>query len=112
MSRWPGRVALRVWASPHPGDTAFVGAVAAAVPDHAHYRSPNDIVPKVPLALGYEHLPNTISVGPTTDKVEIKSDWGCSHHLLSYISLLAPELYQSIASAQDQPDLSCVIPLS
>ncbi len=108
-SAFPDRTKLRVWASPHTGDSAFVGAVAAAVPDHVHYRNPNDIVPKVPVALGYEHLPNTISVGPSTDHCEIKSDWGCSHHLVSYLALTAPELLDSALMPQNLQYLSCVV---
>lgn len=108
-SALPGRLALRVWASPHPGDSAFCAAVGAAIPDHAHYRNPNDIVPKVPIALDYAHLPHTLIVGPATDQLAIKSDWGCSHHLLSYIALTAPEILPEAASPQNEPYLSCIV---
>lgn len=103
-----GRQALRVWASPHPGDSAFVGAVAAAIPDHVHYRNPDDMVPRVPIALGYEHLPNTIHIGPSTDRVTVESSWGASHHLLSYLALMVPDQYESFASDRDRPYLSCI----
>lgn len=107
-SALPGRVSLRVWASPHPGNTEFVGAVATAVPDHIHLRNPNDIVPKVPVALGYEHLPNTVSIGPTTDRVRIADELGASHHLLSYIALMAPDLLMEACSSQDQAYLNYI----
>ena len=105
----PGRVSLRVFASPRTGNAELVGAVAAAVPDHRHWRNPNDIVPRVPIALGYEHLPNTVDIGPSTGTVEIKSDWGSSHHLLCYIALLDDNLLGSATAAQDVPYLSSII---
>jgi triacylglycerol lipase len=108
-SALPGRVALRVWASPHPGDSTFMGAVATAIPDHAHYRNPNDIVPRVPIAFGYEHLPNTISLSPETETVSVRNTYGCSHHLLSYLALQVPDLYASLASAQDETLMGCII---
>lgn len=108
-SALPGRVSLRIWASPHSGDSGFCAAVAAALPDHAHYRNFNDFVPRVPIALGYAHIPNTVLVGPITDKIEVKNDWGHSHHLISYIALMAPDLYESAASARDQPYLDGII---
>jgi triacylglycerol lipase len=104
----PGRVSLRVFASPHPGNSEFAQAVAAVVPNHRHWRNPNDVVPDVPIALGYVHLPNTIMIGPSTDALQIDSDWGCSHHLLSYLALLDSAIYESIASGQDQPYLYCI----
>ena len=105
----PGRVSLRVFASPHPGNSTFTAAVAAAIPDHAHYRNVNDVVPKVPISLGYAHLPNTIDLEPQTDTLEIKDTWGCSHHLLSYIALMAPEVLAEAYSPQNQPYLSCIV---
>jgi pimeloyl-ACP methyl ester carboxylesterase len=80
----PGLVSLRIWASPHTGNGQFVASVAQQVPDHVHYRNVNDIVPRVPIMLGYTHLPNTVNLAASTDELEIKPDWACSHHLLSY----------------------------
>lgn len=108
-SALPGRVALRVWASPHPGDVAFMAAVAATVPNHAHYLNPNDIVPKVPVCFGYTHLANTIPIGPENERVSIKSDWGCSHHLTSYLALMDASSLVEAASPQNEPYLSCIV---
>lgn len=105
----PGRVVLRVFASPHPGNSVFTEAVAAVIPDHVHYRNVRDVVPKVPLSLGYSHLANTIDLQPFREELEIKCDWGCSHHLLSYIGLIAPEILQEAIAAQDHPYLSCIV---
>lgn len=104
-----GCVSLRVFASPHPGNTIFTEAVAAAVPDHRHWRNINDIVPRVPVYLGYAHLPNTIDLQPVTDALEIKDNWGCSHHLLSYIALMAPEFLPEANSPQNKPYLPCIV---
>lgn len=105
----PGRITLRVWASPHAGDSEFVRAVATAIPDHIHYRNPKDIVPKVPIALGYEHLPKTVDLGPSTETLEIKSDFGCSHHLLSYIALMDESALDAATADIDKPCLQCII---
>jgi hypothetical protein len=105
----PGQVSLRAIASPHPGNAEFIGAVAAAVPDHCHWRNVNDVVPKVPVALGYEHLPNTVILQPRTSALEIKSDWGCSHHLLSYIALMDDSALAAATSHADLPYLGCII---
>lgn len=105
----PGRVALRVFASPHPGNSIFTLAVGAVVPDHVHYRNPRDIVPRVPISLGYAHLPNTVDLQPVIGALEIKDSWSCSHHLLSYIALLDPSALAEAASAQNQPYLPCIV---
>lgn len=105
----PGRVSLRVFASPHPGNLIFTQAVGAVVPDHIHYRNVNDVVSRVPVSLGYAHLPNTIDLQPTTDQWEIKNTWGCSHHLLSYITLLDATALAEAAAPQNQPYLSCIV---
>lgn len=104
-----GRVSLRVFASPHPGNSVFTQAVAAVVPDHAHYKNPHDIVPSVPISLGYAHLPNTIELAPATDALEIEDTWGCSHHLLSYIALLDATALSEAYSPQNQPYLPCIV---
>jgi hypothetical protein len=96
-------------ASPHPGNSEFVGAVAVAIPDHLHLKNPEDIVPKVPISLGYEHLPNTIDIGPANDELQIEANLGCSHHLLSYISLMDDEAFKAAASPQNAPYLTCIV---
>jgi triacylglycerol lipase len=105
----PGNVSLRVFASPHPGNSTFTEAVAAVIPDHAHYRQVNDKVPEVPIALGYAQLPNTIVLQPSTDVLEIQNTWDCAHHLLSYIGLIDPSALAEAYSPQNQPYLSCLV---
>lgn len=103
----PDRVFLRVFASPHPGDSAFMQAVAAAVPGHVHYAGIADIVPKVPLGLGYAHLPNTVELAPFNLAVRIRMNVGCLHHALSYASLLDPGILD--AAPEDRPFASCIL---
>lgn len=105
----PGRVALRIWASPHPGNSRFTTTAGALIPDHVHYRNVNDIVPNVPIALDYRHLPNTINMQPVSGGVEIKKNWGCSHHLLSYIALMDHEAMLAADSPMNQPYLGCIV---
>jgi triacylglycerol lipase len=104
----PGKVALRVFASPHPGDETFVNAVARSIPDHIHYANTADLVPKVPVGLGYARLPNTVELAPATDKVLIKMSLGCLHHALSYAALLDPTVLDEYVSQADQPYLKCI----
>jgi hypothetical protein len=104
-----GQVSLRIWASPHPGNAEFVGAVAAAIPDHWHVKNPSDIVPKVPISLGYEHLPNTVDLGPANDELQIEVNLGCSHHILSYIALMDDDAFKAAASPQNTPYLTCIV---
>lgn len=103
----PGRVALRVFASPHPGDSAFSAAVAAAIPDHAHYANVADVVPRVPIGLGYARLPNTVELAPFNLAVRIRMNVGCLHHALSYASLLDDRVLDS--APQDSPYVSCIL---
>lgn len=103
----PGRVALRVFASPHPGDSAFSQAVAAAVPDHAHYAGVADIVTKAPLGFGYAHLPNTVELAPFNLSIRIRMNVGCLHHALSYSCLLDPTVLD--AAPEDRPYTACIL---
>lgn len=103
----PGRVALRVFASPHPGDSVFTQAVAATVPDHAHYANVADVVPRVPIGLGYSRLPNTVELAPFNLAVRIRMNVGCLHHALSYASLLDSDVRDT--ALQDQSYTSCIL---
>ena len=105
----PGNVSLRVFASPHPGNSTFTEAVAAVILDHVNYRQVNDKVPDVPIALGYAQLPNTIVLQPMTATVEIENTWDCSHHHLGYIALMDPTALPAAYSPQNQRYLSCIV---
>lgn len=106
----PGQVSLRVFASPHPGDIEFAHAVAAAVPDHVHYRNVVDIVPRVPAGLGYAHLPNTADLSPTTAALHIRMSLGCLHHAICYAALLDPAILNVGIPEEDQTYLKCIYP--
>jgi triacylglycerol lipase len=104
----PDQVSLRIFASPHPGDITFTDAVAAAVPDHVHYRNVADLVPRVPLGLGYAHLPNTVDLSPTHDALHIRMNLGCLHHAICYAALLDPSVLQESIPAQDRSCRACI----
>jgi hypothetical protein len=108
------RVALRVFASPHPGDAEFVAAVAAAVPDHVHYANVLDLVPRVPLGFGYAALPNTVEISPHTAGVRIKFGPQCLHHLVCYLALIDPDGdgFTHLIEPVDQQNAACIVRVS
>lgn len=104
----PRRVALRAFASPHPGDAAFSRAVAAAIPDHQHYANTADLVPHVPLGLGYCHLPNTQLLRPVSPFGKIRLNLLCLHHAFCYSFLLDPHIVSAPVPVREQPYRSCI----
>lgn len=107
------RVALRVFASPHPGDGDFVTGVAAAVPDHVHYANTLDIVRRVPVGFGYSQLPNTVEVPPRAQLVRIKIGSACLHHLICYLALIDPSSADSAAETPiDAQNAACIVRLN
>lgn len=107
-----GRVALRVFASPHPGDQELMTAVATAVPDHRHWANVLDVVPKVPFGFSYAHLPNTIEIEPRSALIKIKFSPGCLHHIQCYLGLIDPDSLISMTCPVDQQNEACIVYLS
>lgn len=103
-----GRVTLRVFASPRPGNADFTAAVAEAVPDHVHYANVLDLVPRVPFGFGYAPLPNTVTLLPHTGFVRIKFGPACLHHLVGYLALIDPD-YVAPEMPVDQNDVACIV---
>jgi pimeloyl-ACP methyl ester carboxylesterase len=85
----PGaRVSAILFASPHTGDQAFVTLFDKTV---SHYRLFNyilDIVPRVPMGLGYQPLPQRTVLQPSTAEAVIRMDVGCNHHVICYCAML------------------------
>lgn len=101
------RVRARLFASPHPGDAAFVAAFDSTLADYVSYAYELDVVPRVPFGFGYCHLPKTAWLNPKNVEARIKFDLGCHHSMVSYVSMLDYAAYTS-AWALDPSSRSCV----
>lgn len=87
-----GHVAGRFFASPHPGDAAFAHLFDTTVADYQAYAYILDIVPHLPVGLGFCSLPKLRVLTPSTSQARIKFSVGCFHHLLSYLAELQYDL--------------------
>jgi triacylglycerol lipase len=82
------RVSGRYFASPRPGDGAFVRQFHNAVADYQAYAYELDLVPRVPLGLGYSPVLNLNTIAPDTAQARIKWGFPCFHHIFSYCAML------------------------
>ena len=82
-------------ASPHPGNGDFAKGFAARVTDYESYAYAEDLVPKLPVALGYEPLPK-LTVIPSNSRV--KNTIACCHHAGTYAWLLGGALAPQAAT--------------
>jgi hypothetical protein len=102
------RVRARLFASPHPGNAAFVTAFDSTVADYVAYAYDLDVVPRVPIGFGYSCLPKTNWLSPHTVNTRIKFSVECHHSMVSYIAMLDPARTKE-AIALDQACAECVI---
>lgn len=88
----PGRLGSRVsaclFASPKTGDGAFVGAFDKSVADYRLFNYILDVVPRVPMELGYATLPRATVLQPATSEASIRLNPFCNHHVVSYCAML------------------------
>jgi triacylglycerol lipase len=82
------RVSACLFASPHPGDQAFVTLFDQTIPDYRLFNYILDIVPRVPPGLGYAALPRRTVIRPSTAEAAIRFDIGCNHHVICYCAML------------------------
>lgn len=104
------QVNLRVYASPRPGNAAYVGFAARALAGHhAGFHLEDDIVPDTPLfdplqLQAYHALPDITPL----DADLIESGVTCRHHLLSYIAALDRTTWeQARRDPHFTPDADC-----
>jgi triacylglycerol lipase len=101
-----GKVSARLFASPHPGDDKFAKAFGERVPDHMMWRNVRDVVPKVPVSLGYSAVPKVTELTPGLD---VKDSMACNHHALVYLSLIDPQLdLATVMLPIDKPYAECL----
>ena len=82
------RVSACLFASPHPGDQAFVALFDQTIADYRLFNYILDIVPRVPPGLGYAALPRRTVIRPSTAEAAIRFDIGCNHHVICYCAML------------------------
>ena len=82
------RVTACIFASPHPGNHAFAALFDQTVADYNLYNYALDIVPRVPLGLGYARLPRRTAITPASAEANIRFDIGCNHHVVCYCAML------------------------
>jgi triacylglycerol lipase len=77
-----------LFASPHTGDKAFVDLFDRSVVDYRLFNYLLDLVPRLPVGLGYEPLPRRTVIRPETGEARIRFDIGCNHHVVCYCAML------------------------
>jgi hypothetical protein len=82
------RVSACLFASPHSGNQAFVELFDQTIMDYRLFNYILDIVPRVPLGLGYSPLPRRTVIQPATAEASIRVDIGCNHHVICYCAML------------------------
>jgi pimeloyl-ACP methyl ester carboxylesterase len=82
------RVSACLFASPHTGNQAFANFFDMTVIDYRLFNYILDIVPRVPLGLGYAPLPRRTVLQPATAEASIRVGLGCNHHVICYCAML------------------------
>ena len=83
-----GRVSACLFASPHTGNKAFVELFDQTITDYRLFNYILDIVPRVPLGLGYSPLPRRTVIQPATAEASIRVNIECNHHVICYCAML------------------------
>ncbi|HEY1930907.1 MAG TPA: lipase family protein [Acetobacteraceae bacterium] len=83
-----GRVTACLFASPHTGNQAFVQLFDAAIANYRLFNYILDVVPRVPLGLGYDPLPRRTVIQPATAEANIRAQPACNHHVICYCAML------------------------
>ncbi|WP_213954741.1 lipase family protein [Variovorax sp. dw_954] len=106
--RW---VSARLFASPHPGDTAFANAFDSTVGSDRYmlYNYFLDAVPRVPFGPDYDHLPHVTDLRPSEAQARIRFELACNHHIVCYCAMLDYQQTNSVPLLGiDQTCSSCI----
>ena len=82
------RVSACLFASPHTGNQAFVELFDKTITDYRLFNYILDVVPRVPLGLGYSPLPRRTVIQPATAEANIRVTIECNHHVICYCAML------------------------
>jgi hypothetical protein len=89
-----GRVSACLFASPRPGNSAFATFFNQTVQTYRLFNYILDLVPRVPLGLGYAPLPQRTVLQPATAEASIRVTIACNHHVVCYCAMLDYEATQ------------------
>ena len=102
-----------LFASPQTGDSAFVQAFDRAVADYRVFNYSVDVVPRVPMGLGYETLPRATVLQPSTAEASVRFSVFCNHHVVCYCAMLDYEATMTdpdvLVTADDQACAACIL---
>ncbi|MGD0721559.1 MAG: lipase family protein [Roseiarcus sp.] len=107
-----GRVAACLFASPRPGDQAFVSFFDHTVVDYRLFNYILDLVPRVPPGPDYFPLPRRTVIQPTTAEAIIRVGVACSHHVVCYAGMLDYEGTRAATTPVpdgEQGSLACIL---
>jgi hypothetical protein len=82
------RASACLFASPRTGSQAFAALFDQTVVNYRLFTYILDIVPRVPLGLGYSALPRRTVIQPTTAEASIRVSIECNHHVICYCAML------------------------
>ena len=82
------RVSACLFASPQTGNQAFVTLFDQTIGDYRLFNYILDLVPRVPLGLGYMPLPRRTVLQPATAEANIRVSISCNHHVICYCAML------------------------
>jgi pimeloyl-ACP methyl ester carboxylesterase len=82
------RVSACLFASPRVGDQAFVEFFDQTISNYRLFNYVLDIVPRVPLGLGYAPLPRRTVIQPATAEASVRIGIECNHHVICYCAML------------------------
>jgi len=89
LAETPGlKVSGRYFAPPRPGNGAFADLFDRTVADYVAYTDYLDVVPHVPVGLGYCPLKKLIAITPAISQARIAFGIGARHHLVCYLAQL------------------------
>lgn len=100
-------VSARLFASPRPGTSEWIGWAATNLGDYAAYAAADDLVPRVPAGADYASLPGTVEL-TTPAGWKIDATAGAEHHLASYLLRLTGRLDAAWFRPIDRPYLDCL----
>jgi triacylglycerol lipase len=83
-----GRTLACLFASPRTGNQGFVNLFDQTISDYRLFNYILDIVPRVPLGLGYVPLPRRTVLQPATAEANIRVNIECNHHVICYCAML------------------------
>ena len=101
------KVSACMFASPQTGDALFARTYDTTLTDYRVFNYVLDVVPRVPMGLGYVTLPKATVLRPATAEASIRVDVLCNHHVICYSAMLDFEASQVTGVVKTDDDKQC-----